>query len=530
MKEATFADELAALTRAIDLADGRLSDGPIIAARQTLEKIGARSELAPDRTVVALMGATGSGKSSLFNAIVGEPLARTAATRPTTRRAFAASWGEGTAELLDWLDVPERALRPDDGSGLVLLDLPDIDSTEVDHREIAHRMAEVVDVLVWVLDPQKYADAVVHQQYLQPMAAHAEVTMVVLNQADRVSEAEVASIMRDLRRLLAMDGMHAVELRAVSALTGDGVDDLRARVHAIAASKKARLARARADLVRAAQHLEAAAQGAEAGTITPQSHSRLLDAGFRAAGIPAVTAAVRGSHIRQARASVGWPPLRWVARFRPDPLKRLHLDRAIANPSLARTSLPGPTPVQEAAVRASAHALVSGATKELPDMWRSAILREVEARIPSVVSALDSAVAGVDYERERKPWWWTAMGFLQILLILAAVVGGVWLGGLYLMDYLRMPAPITPMLGEIPWPSALIVGGLGIGALLAVLSMVAARIGASRKAGRVARRLREAVAHTIERQLIGPLRTELGDYEYFRESLSSVLQSKRRLE
>ncbi|NCD18944.1 MAG: ABC transporter [Actinobacteria bacterium] len=530
MKQATLADEAAALTRAIDLADGRLSDGPITAARQTLQKIGVRSELAPDRTVVALMGATGSGKSSLFNALVGEQLARTAATRPTTRRPLAASWGEGASELLDWLDVPERTLRPDDGSGLVLLDLPDIDSTELDHREIAHRMAEVVDVLVWVLDPQKYADAVVHQQYLQPMAAHAEVTMVVLNQADRVSEAEVASIMRDLRRLLAADGMESVEMHAVSALTGAGVDDLRTRVHAIAASKKARLARAHADLVRAARHLDAAAGGAAAGEITAQNHTRLLEASFRAAGIPAVAAAVRGSHIRRARASVGWPPIRWVARFRPDPLRRLHLDRAVSTPALARTSLPGPTPVQEAAVRASAHALVAGATRELPDMWRSAIQQEVESRIPAVVSALDTAVAGVDYERDRTPWWWKLMGVLQILLITAAVVGAVWLGGLYVMDYLRMPPPVTPMLWEVPWPSALIIGGLGIGALLALLSMAFVRLGASRRAGRVARRLREAVARTIERQLVGPLRTELTDYEYFRESLASVLQSNRRFE
>lgn len=530
MRTVTFADEVAALTRAIDLADGRLSDAPITAARQTLERIGMRSRLAPDRTVVALMGATGSGKSSLFNALVGEDLARTAATRPTTRRPFAATWGEGATELLDWLEVPERVLRPDDGSGLVLLDLPDIDSTEVEHREIARRMAEVVDVLVWVLDPQKYADAVVHQQYLQPMAAHAEVTMVVLNQADRVSEAEVASILRDLRHLLAADGMDDVETRAVSALTGDGVADLRTRVHAIAASKKARLARARADLIRSAQHLDAAAGGAAAGEITAQHHTRLLEAAFRAAGIPAVAAAVRGSHIRQARAHVGWPPIRWVARFRPDPLRRLHLDRAVGDPALARTSLPGPTPVQEAAVRASAHALVSGATREMPDMWRSAILQEVEGRIPAVVSALDTAVAGVDYERDRLPWWWRVMGVLQILLVVAAVVGGAWLAGLQVLDYLMMPVPITPMLGEVPWPTVLIAGGLGLGALLALLSMGAARLGGSRRAGRVAHRLREAVARTIERKLVGPLRTELTDYQYFRESLATVLQSKRRLE
>lgn len=526
MKAPTFTEEISALTRAVDLADGRLSDAPITAARQTLEKIGARSQLAPDRTVVALMGATGSGKSSVFNALVGEPLARTAATRPTTRRPFAATWGEGAAELLDWLDVPDRATRPDDASGLILLDLPDIDSTEEDHREIARRMSEVVDVLVWVLDPQKYADAVVHHEYLRPMAAHADVTMVVLNQADRVTQPEVGNILRDLRHLLAADGMHGVEITAVSARTGAGIAELRTRIHDIAATKQARLARARGDILRAAQQLVSAADGAAApsGAITDKNRTRLLDASFRAAGIPAVAAAVRGSQIRRARAQVGWPPVRWVAKLRPDPLRRLHLDRKVSDPALARTSLPGPTPVQEAAVRSSAHALVSGATRELPDIWRSGILQDVEGRIPAVVSNLDSAIAAVDYERDSRPKWWVLMGTLQVALITAAIAGSVWLGGLYLMDYLRMPPPITPMLWEIPWPSALIIGGLGIGALLALLSMVFARVGGNRKAHRVTRRLREAVARTVDRQLVAPLRTELDDYEYFRASLDTILR------
>ena len=81
MTALAVAEQAAALARAVDLADGRLADAPLTAARDVLERIGARSELAPDRTVVALMGATGSGKSALFNALVGEEIARTAATR-----------------------------------------------------------------------------------------------------------------------------------------------------------------------------------------------------------------------------------------------------------------------------------------------------------------------------------------------------------------------------------------------------------------------------------------------------------------
>jgi len=80
------------------------------------------------------------------------------------------------------------------------------------------------------------------------------------------------------------------------------------------------------------------------------------------------------------------------------------------------------------------------------------------------------------------------------------------------------------MLWEIPWPSALIIGGLVLGALVALVSMAFARVGATRKARRVTGRLREAVARAVERQLVAPLRTELEDYEYFRSALGTILR------
>ena len=36
--------------------------------------------------------------------------------------------------------------------GVVLLDLPDLDSVESAHRDIAERMTGMVDVIVWVTD------------------------------------------------------------------------------------------------------------------------------------------------------------------------------------------------------------------------------------------------------------------------------------------------------------------------------------------------------------------------------------------
>ena len=53
--------------------------------------------------------------------------------------------------------------------GLVLLDLPDHDSTEVSHHLEMDRLIKYADLLVWVLDPQKYADAAIHDRYIRPM-------------------------------------------------------------------------------------------------------------------------------------------------------------------------------------------------------------------------------------------------------------------------------------------------------------------------------------------------------------------------
>jgi len=80
----------------------------------------------------------------------------------------------------------EPSHRGDDETlrGLVLLDLPDFDSVEETHRVEVDRILALVDLMVWVLDPQKYADRVVHKQYLSQFSRHRDVTVVVLNQSD----------------------------------------------------------------------------------------------------------------------------------------------------------------------------------------------------------------------------------------------------------------------------------------------------------------------------------------------------------
>src|SRR5207244_4040568 len=134
-------------------------------------------------------------KSSLLNALAGETVSPAGPRRPTTGTPLAwvaQSARDETAPLLGWLDV--RDVR-DHANGafadVAILDLPDIDSTTPEHRARVDELLPRVDAVVWVADPEKYRDAVLHDQYLRRWAPRLARQLVVLNKADRVgSEAE----------------------------------------------------------------------------------------------------------------------------------------------------------------------------------------------------------------------------------------------------------------------------------------------------------------------------------------------------
>ncbi|MCT9084467.1 YfjP family GTPase, partial [Streptomyces fulvoviolaceus] len=258
---------LDALRELIGLSRTRLDSRTLAEAGRVLDEAAARRRLSGQHTVVAIAGATGSGKSQLFNSLAGVPISETGVRRPTTAAPIACSWSDGAASLIERLGIPPRLRRRPLQSaeaeaqlrGLVLIDLPDHDSAAVQHREQVDRILALVDAVVWVVDPEKYADAVLHERYLRPMAGHAEVMFVVLNQIDRLPGEATDQVLDDLRRLLDEDGIALGEygepgatVLALSALTGDGVGELREALGQFVAERGAPARRIAADVDAAA--------------------------------------------------------------------------------------------------------------------------------------------------------------------------------------------------------------------------------------------------------------------------------------
>ncbi len=440
-------------------------------------------------TVVAIAGATGSGKSSIVNRLAGTELTKSSVRRPTTSATHAVVWGdEDAGPLLDWLDISHRyqVESEADGSatpldGLVLLDLPDHDSTAVEHRIEVDRLVELVDVLVWVTDPQKYADAALHLGYIQPLAHHAGILRFVLNQVDRLEDGG-ASVAADFGRLVADDGIAGAEVLPVSALTGAGFDRFEAELAEAIAARNAALVRVDADLAEAASAL------AVEGTFTDaegKNRATLIEGLAEAAGSDAAADVAVRHHTRQGSLTMGWPFTRWARRLARKPLADL--------PGPGRTGAAEPR--ADLAIRDYAEAVAG--TSKTP--WPAAVRNAAFSERDELLDDLRRTVGRETMKAGSQPKWWLAIAWLQRILAITAVVGLVWLivvavlGGFFQFDTEPLLPP-TPEAEWMPLPSALLIGGAVIGMLVALLMRIPLGVGAQRR-GRSARKAIEKQVH-----------------------------------
>ncbi len=497
------------------LSDAGRALGPHVSAQtgdevaRLLERAGQRASIAPDRTVVALAGSTGSGKSSLFNAVVGIELAATGVRRPTTAQPLACIWGqEGSAALLDWLKIPlarrvarESELGPAPGSmrGLVLLDLPDHDSMVTDHRDEVDRLVGLVDLLVWVVDPQKYADALLHEQYLRRLTAHGAVVVVVLNQVDRLTEQQQRACLDDLQGLLRHDGLADVPVLPVSATRGDGLVALQQVLQRAVRSRHTSAERLAADVTALALRLAAEAglsdalpEDGPAGTRDDASAAEqgLVADVAAAVGVPALTEVVRRGEHRRATDAVGWPVARLVRRVRGGPVQQQ------TGPVVA-LAVQDATPVVNARVGLAVRDFVDAATGGVPTAWARRVHDDVQGASADLATRTSARVVEVASTPSPTPWWWRVWSVAQTVAALVAGVGLVWLLSLAVLG-LGVPSPPgAPTVGGWPWPGVLLLAGLAASLVLSLL----VRAVPGRWARTASRRAEDEMTEVVNEQL-----------------------------
>jgi energy-coupling factor transporter ATP-binding protein EcfA2 len=130
--------------------------------------------------LVALVGSTGAGKSTLVNSIVGAQVSATGIRRPTTNSPVLACHPDEAdwfAENVFLPTVPRvrqeglarsgrdglLVLAASEGmpKGVALLDTPDIDSVVSAHRDFAHQFLDAADLWLFMTTARRYADAAV---------------------------------------------------------------------------------------------------------------------------------------------------------------------------------------------------------------------------------------------------------------------------------------------------------------------------------------------------------------------------------
>ena len=128
--------------------------------------------------LIALVGSTGAGKSTLVNSIVGTQVSNTGVRRPTTNSPVLACHPDDMHWFAENMFLPTMPRVRQEGlarsgrdgmlvlasseqmpRGFALLDTPDIDSVAHSHREFAYQFLDAADLWLFMTSSSRYADA-----------------------------------------------------------------------------------------------------------------------------------------------------------------------------------------------------------------------------------------------------------------------------------------------------------------------------------------------------------------------------------
>jgi hypothetical protein len=419
--------------------------------------------------------------------------------------------------LLGWLGIPDEEVRDHDDVALgsvAILDLPDLDSVEVAHRQRVEAILPRVDAVVWVTDPEKYHDAILHDDFLAKWLPRLERQVVVLNKTDRLTDDDAARVRRDLERDLALKAGRGARGSLVRVLPTSargqgsaGIEPLRAWLaDAIEAKRVVRshvataIAAAVAALARAAGvDATARARPFLDGPARRATSDRVTEQVLRVVDLPATERQAVAATRARARAR-GAGPLagitsriyRWSGR-----------QARVADPGAFLTRW------RERGSLAPALEVLRGAVeaplREAPPTIRATLATSMEPGVvgTNLARAVDRAISArvMDVPSSRL---WPLIGLLQTVATLALVFTGVWVV-LWVLVKFPVDSVSVPVLGQLPIPFIVLVAALLAGYLIARLLRAHAGWVGRRWARALAQDVRDRVGHEVDTSALAGL-------------------------
>lgn len=485
-------------------------DAPEVAeSRKELARLQAdytavdrRRALVGDRALVALFGGTGSGKSALFNALIGQPARESGILRPTSTTYAAAHWADpprspalsnlGVSELL--AANPETVALP-----AVLIDGPDTDSVRQEHWEMSDQLAKLADVLVVVLDPQKYADQRIHQNLLHRYRHLSSIMVVTLNKIDTIPPSQRDELMDDVQAKLRESGLGEVVILGTSAETGEGLETLRYRIDVAGRDALLEYTRSAAELHDLQRRLSNRFPSPPASW-KPRLDRTDSDSFAQAAGAQEITA-----HHLQAR--------RLDHRLRPRGL-RPHATRELLLDRAHRTA---------AAI----------------DRWKGRSL-ETQSNwwIPLVMEMIDSSALAHSVDRQLRhippPRPSTIVRALRVLRLMAltlAVLALVWLllwrvGPVLQVRLFDPPTWTIESLGEFGYPVVGVMAGLSLYAVISGISRLLVWAQSRLTRGRISQQVARIVEASLDPQQNPDVMARITAIDHYRHLMSPGARPK----